>query len=205
MGARQGLRDRPVKPGDDNERAGPYTEPSIKPRNEAVLDIKWIRDNQDAFLKGLTDRGIDDPQATLNRILSLDEQRRATIQKLQEAQARRNAASKEIGQAKAKKDEAAAKRLMDEVAALKGAIQPGEADEKRLDDELAELARDHSQHARSRRAGRRRCEANVEKPQVRHAAEILVSAEAAFRDRRGARPDGFRDAPPSSRARASWC
>jgi seryl-tRNA synthetase len=104
-----------------------------------VLDIKWIRDNQDAFLKGLTDRGIDDPQATLNRILSLDEQRRATIQKLQEAQARRNAASKEVGQAKAKKDEPATKRLMDEVAALKGAIQTGGADEKRLDDELRTL------------------------------------------------------------------
>ena len=67
----------------------------------------------------------------MKRILSLDEQRRAAIQKLQEAQARRNAASKEVGQAKAKKDEAAAKRLMDEVAALKGAIQTGEADEKR--------------------------------------------------------------------------
>jgi seryl-tRNA synthetase len=101
-----------------------------------VLDVKWIRDNQDAFLKGLTDRGIDHPQAILNRILSLDEQRRTTIQKLQEAQAARNAASKEIGQAKAKKDEAAAKRLMDEVAVLKGAIQTGEADEKRLDDEF---------------------------------------------------------------------
>ena len=24
-----------------------------------MLDIKWIRENQDAFLKGLTDRGID--------------------------------------------------------------------------------------------------------------------------------------------------
>jgi seryl-tRNA synthetase len=104
-----------------------------------VLDIKWIRDNREAFLKGLTDRGIDDPQAILNRILSLDEERRGTIQKLQEAQARRNAASKEIGQAKAEKDEAGAKRLMDEVAALKGAIQTGEADEKRLDDELRNL------------------------------------------------------------------
>ena len=58
---------------------------------------------------------------------------------MQEAQARRNAASKEVGQAKAKKDEAAAKRLMDEVAALKGAIQTGETDEKRLDDELRTL------------------------------------------------------------------
>ena len=48
----------------------------------------------------------DAPGETLNRILSLDEQRRATIQKLQEAQARRNAASKEIGKAKASKDEA---------------------------------------------------------------------------------------------------
>jgi seryl-tRNA synthetase len=104
-----------------------------------VLDVKWIRDNQDAFLKGLADRGFDDAAATLTRILSLDEQRRTTIQKLQEAQARRNAASKEIGKAKAGKDEAAAKRLMDEVAALKGTIQEGEVEEKRLDDELRTL------------------------------------------------------------------
>jgi seryl-tRNA synthetase len=104
-----------------------------------VLDIKWIRDNQDAFIKGLTDRGFDDPKGTLNRILSLDEERRAAIQKLQEAQARRNAASKEVGQAKAKKDEASAKRLMDEVAALKGAIQEGEESERRLDKELGDL------------------------------------------------------------------
>jgi seryl-tRNA synthetase len=104
-----------------------------------VLDIKWIRDNQEAFLKGLTDRGFDDTRATLTRILSLDEERRATIQKLQEAQARRNAASKEIGQAKANKDEASAKRLTDEVAALKGAIQEGEESERRLDKELGDL------------------------------------------------------------------
>ena len=104
-----------------------------------MLDIKWIRDNQDAFLKGLTNRGFDAPAATLNRILSLNEERRAAIQKLQEAQARRNTASKEIGQAKAKKDETSAKRLMDEVAALKSTIQEGEADEKRLDGELRNL------------------------------------------------------------------
>jgi seryl-tRNA synthetase len=91
-----------------------------------LLDIKWIRDNQDAFVKGLADRGADGAGEILTQILSLDEQRRATIQKLQEAQARRNAASKEIGQAKASKDEASAKRLMDEVAALKGTIQDGE-------------------------------------------------------------------------------
>ena len=104
-----------------------------------MLDIKWIRDNQEAFIEGLTNRGFDDPRATLNRLLSLDEQRRATIQQLQEAQARRNAASKEVGSAKAKKDEATAKRLMDEVASLKETIQAGEAGEKRLDNELGAL------------------------------------------------------------------
>jgi seryl-tRNA synthetase len=104
-----------------------------------VLDIKWIRDNQDAFIKGLTDRGFDDPKGTLNRILSLDEERRATIQKLQEAQARRNAASKEVGQAKANKDEASAKRLMDEVASLKETIGTGENDERRLEADFRKL------------------------------------------------------------------
>jgi seryl-tRNA synthetase len=104
-----------------------------------LLDIKWIRENQDAFLKALADRGLESARETLNRILSLDQQRRATIQKLQEAQASRNAASKQIGQAKAGKEEASAKRLMDEVAALKATIQEGEGEEKRLDDELRRL------------------------------------------------------------------
>ena len=58
---------------------------------------------------------------------------------MQEAQASRNALSKEIGSAKAKKDEGTAKRLMDEVAALKTTIQEGEAEEKRLDHELNTL------------------------------------------------------------------
>jgi seryl-tRNA synthetase len=87
-----------------------------------VLDIKWIRENQEAFVEGLESRGFETPQELLTRILKLDEQRRGTIQKLQTLQARRNAASKEIGLAKAAKDEASAKRLMDEVAAIKGAI-----------------------------------------------------------------------------------
>ena len=104
-----------------------------------MLDIKWIRDNQDVFVGALNNRGFKGGEDTLNQILQLDEQRRATIQKLQEAQTRRNAASKEIGQAKASKDEASAKPLMDEVAALKGTITEGEAEEKRLDDELRRL------------------------------------------------------------------
>ncbi len=104
-----------------------------------MLDIKWIRDNQEAFVKGLTDRGFDDPKGTLNRILKLDEERRATIQKLQDAQARRNAASKEIGQAMAAKDAGRAEALKEEVAQLKTAIQEGEAEERRLDTEFRDL------------------------------------------------------------------
>jgi seryl-tRNA synthetase len=104
-----------------------------------VLDIKWIRDNQDAFLKGLTDRGYDDPKGTLTRILSLDEERRATIQKLQDAQARRNAASKEIGQAMAAKDAKRAEALKQEVAQLKTAIQDGEAAEREVEKTYQDL------------------------------------------------------------------
>jgi len=156
-----------------------------------VLDIKWIRDNQDAFLKGLTNRGFDDPGGTLNRILSLDEQRRTAIQKLQNAQARRNAASKAIGQAKAKKDEAGAKRLMDEVAALKGAIQTGEADEKRLDDELRNLLATIPNTPASDVPVGPDAGANVEKRKWGEPTKFSFSAEAALRDRRRPRPYGF--------------
>ena len=57
-----------------------------------------------------------------DQVPELDETRRALITKLEQAQARRNAASKEIGQAKAKKDEATAQRLMAEVGELKTTI-----------------------------------------------------------------------------------
>ena len=70
-------------------------------------DIKWIRDNPQAFDRGLERRGLA-PQA--ERLLAIDERRRAIIRMLEEAQARRNATSKEIGQAKAKNDEQRVRR-----------------------------------------------------------------------------------------------
>jgi len=132
----------PAKAGDDKAWREPYTgrQPTIQPQDFALLDIKWIRDKQDAFVKGLEARGFEPPpRELLTQILKLDEERRGTIQQLQEAQARRNAASKEIGKAKQAKDESAAKRLMDEVATLKTTIQDGEAEEKRLDQALLDL------------------------------------------------------------------
>jgi len=105
-----------------------------------LFDIKWIRENQDTFVRGLERRGFEPaPPELLTQILKLDEHRRATIQQLQDAQALRNSLSKDIGKAKASKDEASAKRLMDEVAALKGTIQNGEENERQIDKQLHDL------------------------------------------------------------------
>ena len=104
-----------------------------------MLDVKWIRDNPDAFVAGLEKRAFGAPRELLNQILTSDEQRRVTIQELQDAQAKRNAASKDIGTAKQAKDEAEAKRLMDEVAGLKASIQDGEDKEREQDKALGEL------------------------------------------------------------------
>ena len=105
-----------------------------------MLDVKWIRENPEVFVAGLEKRGFEPaPSELLTQILSLDAQRRETIQALQEAQARRNAASKDIGKAKQAKDEAQATRLMEEVAGLKSAIQDGEEQERAQDQAMHDL------------------------------------------------------------------
>ena len=103
-----------------------------------MFDIKWIRDNPDAFDAGLKRRGIA-PGGDIKfskELLALDEARRAIVTRLQEAQARRNAASKEIGKAKAAKDEATASALMAEVAALKDEMTEGEKAQAAADEAL---------------------------------------------------------------------
>jgi len=85
-------------------------------------DIRAIRDDAAAFVRGWSSRGADDAQATVDALLDLDKRLRAAQTGFQEAQACRNEASKLIGQAKARKDEAEAQRLMAEVEGLKGAI-----------------------------------------------------------------------------------
>ena len=86
-------------------------------------DIKAIRDNPKAFDAGLAKRNLP-PLA--QKALELDEARRANLTALQDAQARRNAASKEVGKAKGAKDEALAAKLMAEVANLKDILTEGE-------------------------------------------------------------------------------
>jgi seryl-tRNA synthetase len=103
-------------------------------------DIRWIREHREEFDHGLNRRGLA-PLA--QRLIDIDEQRRAAILKLEEAQARRNAASKEIAEAKRAKSEARAATLMTEVAALKTTIPELEAEAKRislaLEQRLAEI------------------------------------------------------------------
>ena len=96
-------------------------------------DIKWIRDNPEAFDRGLKRRGLP-PES--QRLLEIDERRRAAITKAEQALARRNAISKDIGEAKKRKDETAAAKLMAEMAALKESIAEREQAAKLAEEEL---------------------------------------------------------------------
>jgi seryl-tRNA synthetase len=96
-------------------------------------DIRFIRDNPDEFDRGLARRGLA-PES--KRLIALDETRRAMILELEKAQARRNAASKEIGEAKKSKNEEKAATLFAEVSALKETIPKFEADEKKASEAL---------------------------------------------------------------------
>ena len=89
-------------------------------------DIRAIRDNPAAFDAALARRGLAPQSASL---IALDDARRSTIAAAQEAQTRRNEASKQIGQAKAQKDELRAEALMAEVATLKTRLPELEAQE----------------------------------------------------------------------------
>src|ERR1700687_3596691 len=97
-------------------------------------DIKWIRENPEAFDAALKRRGLEPLSASL---LALDEKRRAAIMASEQAQARRNSASKEIGDAKKAKDDARAAKLMVEVAELKTTLPQLELAAKAAGEELA--------------------------------------------------------------------
>lgn len=105
-------------------------------------DIKWIRDEPQGLIDALVRRGGGSDEARsaavelVEGLKRLDEARRATLTDLEARLARRNAASKEIGQAKAKKDEATAAALMAEVAELKEKVPALEAEVKRIETEL---------------------------------------------------------------------
>ncbi|EIZ78566.1 seryl-tRNA synthetase [Novosphingobium sp. Rr 2-17] len=96
-------------------------------------DIRQIRENPQEFDAGLARRGVDPVAAAL---VALDEQRRAVATRMQEAQNRRNEASKAIGKAMGQGDSATAEALKAEVASLKDTLPALEAEEKDLTAQL---------------------------------------------------------------------
>lgn len=103
-----------------------------------MLDIKWIRDNPKALVEALTKRSWStaEAQSTVDDLIARDEARREHVTELQTKQERRNAASKEIGNAMRSGDGALAEKLKAEVGDIKTFIQNGEARERELDKAL---------------------------------------------------------------------
>jgi seryl-tRNA synthetase len=99
-------------------------------------DLKYIRENPEAFDAALKRRGAD---AASSDILALDEKRRALQTEWQAGQARRNEASKAIGVAKGKGDDAEAAALMEVVAGLKEDLPQLEENERGVGVELDAL------------------------------------------------------------------
>ena len=101
-----------------------------------MLDIKWIRENPEALDKALQSRGAGAQAAEL---IAADEKRRSLVQSLQDMQSRRNAASKEIGQALGKGDKDRAEALKAEVAELKSKMQEAEEGTRQADAALDDM------------------------------------------------------------------
>jgi seryl-tRNA synthetase len=99
-----------------------------------MLDIQMLRRDLDGVVARLNTRKQPQPFLDAARFVALETERKAVQTRAEQAQARRNAASKQIGQLKAKGEDAAA--LMAEVSGLADTMK---ADAQRLDEIQAEL------------------------------------------------------------------
>src|SRR5690606_18236081 len=111
--------------------------PLSQPATAAMHDIRALRDDPAAYVRGWSSRGVADAQGQVDAILDLDARLRAAQTAVQAAQAERNEASKKIGQAKAAKDEAEAARLMAHVETLKTTLEEQGELERTLKEELS--------------------------------------------------------------------
>ncbi|RZP20192.1 MAG: serine--tRNA ligase [Erythrobacter sp.] len=99
-------------------------------------DIAYIRSNPQEFAAALARRGAE-PVA--DRIIALDAQKREATTKVQQAQSRRNEASKAIGQAMGQGDKDKAEALKAEVAEIKTSMPEWEEAERAAAAELDHL------------------------------------------------------------------
>ncbi|NNE88224.1 MAG: serine--tRNA ligase [Silicimonas sp.] len=99
-------------------------------------DIRAIRENPAAFDAAMAKRGLS---GVSSQVLAIDEARRAKIKAAEDAQAERNAVSKEVGAAKARGDDAEFQRLRALVGAKKDEIARLEEEAKAEDERLRDL------------------------------------------------------------------
>ena len=92
-----------------------------------MFDIRWIRENPEAFDRGLQRRG-NEPLSS--QVLALDEKLRTSQTELQKLNEARNQASKEIGAAKQRGEDAAGQ--IAEVGRLKDAVRDAETASRTL-------------------------------------------------------------------------
>ncbi|MBO6520963.1 MAG: serine--tRNA ligase [Rhodospirillales bacterium] len=96
-----------------------------------MFDIRWIRENPEAFDAGMARRGLG-PQSP--ELLALDAKRRDAQTRAQELQTERNALSKQIGQLKSKGEDAS--EIMAKVAESKDAQAAAEQEASAASDAL---------------------------------------------------------------------
>ncbi|CAN5262059.1 serine--tRNA ligase [soil metagenome] len=99
-------------------------------------DIRYIRENPEAFDTALARRGVQGASAA---ILEADSLNRAVLNAAQQVQAESNSIAKQIGRAMAQGDQETASRLKAEAQALKNAPSAVEQTEKKLSELLASL------------------------------------------------------------------
>ncbi|MEQ8195391.1 MAG: serine--tRNA ligase, partial [Rhodospirillales bacterium] len=99
-----------------------------------MFDIRWIRENPEAFDRGLGRRGLEPLSA---RLVDIDKTRRAAMTRAQEIKAERNTLSKQIGAAKKKGEDAS--DIMARVAEGKEEEARAEEQAKAASEELEAL------------------------------------------------------------------
>src|SRR5689334_19822224 len=102
-----------------------------------MLDLKLIRSEPERVKEALARRGAADQ---VDRLLALDERRRALLPEVENAQAERKTLSKQIGERKGAGEEAEAEQLMATVQGLKEQIESGKEELEAVEAELEKLA-----------------------------------------------------------------
>ncbi|MCY4053810.1 MAG: serine--tRNA ligase [Hyphomicrobiales bacterium] len=101
-----------------------------------MLDIKWIRENKDAFEKALARRGFD---ADAQNLLELDRKRRINIEAADGFRHRRKQLSAQVAQAKERQDSKEAEKLSESVKSLKAQIQKHEEEDRFFLERMEEI------------------------------------------------------------------